>query len=99
MFADSLSYIPLSLVYIKRNPKELLHEEVLFANERINAAVPKLQGAQFVDRSTRFVNVPIAGVDIETTSPTLCVKPSPGEPRSCTGANMVPRYNIRPSGY
>ena len=71
MFADPLSLLPLGLAFIIRNCTEIVHDKALVAKERINAAVPKLQGLQFVDKSTRLVNLPIAGVDIETTSPTL----------------------------
>ena len=39
------------------------------------------------------------GVVTVTMSPTTCVKPLPGPRRSLTGANIVPRNSIRPSGY
>ena len=38
------------------------------------------------------------GAPTVTTSPTRWVNPCPAAPRSCVGANIVPRNSIAPSG-
>ena len=61
--------------------------------------VPKVQGAHSVDSRTVLRRLPRCGSEISTTSPSLCVNPSPGMSRSSVGAKSVPSIRKNPSGY
>src|SRR5204862_2332619 len=64
----------------------------------ISAPAPKIHGSASSQWTTSFFSVPISGAAMLTTSPTLCVNPLPGAPRSSRGVNIVPTNRTTPSG-
>src|SRR5690606_12202796 len=69
------------------------------ARFRISSTTPVVQAGAWSQVATTFSSTPSFSDETRTRSPTLWVNPLPGAPRSSTGANMVPRYRAKPSGY